>query len=113
MRGKLSFALLFSGLLSMCLFQDYSLYAKDTLEDGIIGFTKEEVREKFGKPPYLYCEEEPYRRYVIVKPENESILRATFLYDVIVLYWYSYKISVTLFIHTIYFGEDVSDGKNV
>ena len=51
MRGKLSFALLFSGLLSMYLFQDNSLYAKDTLEDGIIGLTKEEVREKFGKPP--------------------------------------------------------------
>ena len=74
MRGKLSFALLFSGLLSICLFQDNNLYAKDTLEDGIIGLTKEAVREKFGKPPYLYCEEEPHRRYVIVKPENEIIV---------------------------------------
>src|SRR3989304_1633307 len=113
MRGKLSFALLFSGLLSMCLFQDYSLYAKDTLEDGIIGFTKEEVREKFGKPPYLYCEEEPYRRYVIVKPENESILRATFLYDVIVHDLYSFKRGDNNLKYRIYYGEDVSDGKNV
>ena len=78
MRGKLSFVLLFSGLLSIYLFQGNSLHAKDTLEDGIVGLTKEEVREKFGNPPYLYCEEEPYRRYVIIKPENESILRATF-----------------------------------
>ena len=113
MRGKLSFALLFSGLLSMCLFQDSSLYAKDTLGDGIVGLTKEAVREKFGKPPYLYCEEEPHRRYVIVKPENESILRATFLYDVIIHDLYSIKRDGSNLEFRIYYGEDVSDGKNV
>lgn len=113
MRGKLSFALLFSGLLSLYLFQDNSLYAKDTLEDGIIGLTKEEVREKLGKPPYLYCEEEPYRRYVIVKPENESILRATFLYDVIIHDLYTIKRDSNNLEFRIYYGEDASDGKNV
>ena len=113
MRGKLSFALLFSGLLSMYLFQDNSLYAKDTLADGIIGLTKEEVREKFGKPPYLYCEEEPFRRYVIVKPENESILRATFLYDVIIHDLYPIKRDGNNLEFRIYYGADVSDGKIV
>jgi len=113
MRGKLSFVLLFSGLLSMCLFQGNSLHAKDTLEDGIIGLTKEEVREKLGKPPFLYCEEEPYRRYVIVKPENESILRATFLYDVIIHDLYSFKRDGNNLEFRIYYGADVSDGKIV
>ena len=113
MRGKLSFALLFSGLFSMYLFQGNSLHAKDTLEDGIVGLTKEEVREKFGKPLYLYCEEEPYRRYVIVKPENESILRATFLYDVIIHDLYPIKRDGNNLEFRIYYGEDVSDGKNV
>src|SRR3990170_7557770 len=113
MRGKLSFALIFSCLLSMYLFQDNSLYAKGTLADGIIGFTKEEVREMFGKPPYLYCEEEPYRRYVIVKPENESILRATFLYDVIIHDLYSFKRDSNNLEYRIYYGADVSDGKIV
>jgi hypothetical protein len=113
MRGKLSFVLLFSGLMSMCIFQNANLYAKDTLEDGIIGLTKEEVREKFGKPPYLYCEEEPYRRYVIVKPENESILRATFLYDVIIHDLYPIKRDGNNLEFRIYYGADVSDGKIV
>ena len=113
MRGKLSFALLFTGLLSMCLFQDSRLYAKNTLEDGIIGMTKEEVRSKFGKPPYLYSEEEPYRRYVIVTPENESILRATFLYDVIIHDLYSIKRGNNNIEYRIYYGEDISDGKIV
>ena len=113
MRGKLSFVLLFSGLMSMCFFQNTNLYAKDALEDGIIGLTKEEVREKFGKPPYLYCEEEPYRRYVIVKPENESILRATFLYDVIIHDLYPIKRDGNNLEFRIYYGADVSDGKTV
>lgn len=111
MRGKLSFALLFTGLLSMCFFQDSRLYAKNTLEDGIIGMTKEEVRSKFGTPPYLYSEEEPYRRYVIVTPENESILRATFLYDVIIHDLYSIKRGNNNIEYRIYYGEDISDGK--
>lgn len=113
MRGKLSFALLFSGLLSMCLFQDSRLYAKNTLEDGIIGLTKEEVRDKFGKPPYLYSEEEPYRRYVIVTPENESILRATFLYDVMIHDLYTIKRGNNNIEYRIYYGEDIFDGKIV
>jgi len=111
MRGKLSFALLFSGLLSIYLFQGNSLHAKDALEDGIIGLTKEEVREKLGKPPYLYCEEEPYRRYVIVKPENESILRATFLYDVIIHDLYTIKRDSNNLEFRIYYGVDMSEGK--
>src|SRR4030067_3256973 len=113
MRGKLSFVLLCSGLLSIYLFQGNSLHAKDTLEDGIVGLTKEEVREKFGKPPYLYCEEEPYRRYVIVKPENESLLRATFLYDVIIHDLYTIKRDGRSLEYRIYYGEDVADGKIV
>lgn len=113
MRGKFSLALLFSGLLSVSLFQNNNLYAKDTLEDGIIGLTKEEVREKLGKPPFLYCEEEPYRRYVIVKPENESLLRATFLYDVIIHDLYTIKRDGSSLEYRIYYGEDVADGKKV
>ncbi len=113
MRGKFRLALLFSGLLSVSLFQSNNLYAKDTLEDGIIGLTKEEVREKLGKPPFLYCEEEPYRRYVIVKPENESILRATFLYDVIIHDLYTIKRDGSSLEYRIYYGEDVADGKKV
>ena len=113
MRGKFRLALLFSGLLSVSLFQNSNLYAKDTLEDGIIGLTKEEVREKLGKPPFLYCEEEPYRRYVIVKPENESLLRATFLYDVIIHDLYTIKRDGSSLEYRIYYGEDVADGKIV
>ena len=113
MRGKFRLALLFSGLLSVSLFQNNNLYAKDTLEDGIIGLTKEEVREKLGKPPFLYCEEEPYRRYVIVKPENESLLRATFLYDVIIHDLYTIKRNGSSLEYRIYYGEDVADGKKV
>jgi len=113
MRGKFRLALLFSGLLSVSLFQNNNLYAKDTLEDGIIGLTKEEVREKLGKPPFLYCEEEPYRRYVIVKPENESLLRATFLYDVIIHDLYTIKRDGSSLEYRIYYGEDVADGKIV
>jgi len=113
MRGKFRLALLFSGLLSVSLFQSNNLYAKDTLEDGIIGLTKEEVREKLGKPPFLYCEEEPYRRYVIVKPENESLLRATFLYDVIIHDLYTIKRDGSSLEYRIYYGEDVADGKKV
>ena len=113
MRGKLSFVLLFSGLLSMCLFQGSNLYAKETLEDGIIGLTKAEVNEKFGTPSFLYCEEEPYRRYVIVKPENESLLRATFLYSVIIHDSYYIKRDGKNVEYRIYYGEDVCDGKNV
>ena len=113
MRGKFRLALLFSGLLSVSLFQSNNLYAKDTLEDGIIGLTKEEVREKLGKPPFLYCEEEPYRRYVIVKPENESLLRATFLYDVIIHDLYTIKRDGSSLEYRIYYGEDVADGKIV
>ena len=59
-------------------FPSVNLQAKESLDDGILWLTKSEVNEKFGKPTYLYCEEEPYRRYVIVKPENENALRATF-----------------------------------
>ena len=113
MRGKFRLALLFSGLLSVSLFQSNNLYAKDTLEDGIIGLTKEEVREKLGKPPFLYCEEEPFRRYVIVKPENESLLRATFLYDVIIHDLYTIKKDGSSLEYRIYYGEDVADGKKV
>jgi hypothetical protein len=113
MRGKFRLAMLFSGLLSVSLFQSNNLYAKDTLEDGIIGLTKEEVREKLGKPPFLYCEEEPYRRYVIVKPENESLLRATFLYDVIIHDLYTTKRDGSSLEYRIYYGEDVADGKKV
>lgn len=113
MRGKFRLALLFSGLLSVSLFQGSNLYAKDTLEDGIIGLTKEEVHEKLGKPPFLYCEEEPYRRYEIVRPENESLLRATFLYDVIIHDLYVIKRDGNSLEYRIYYAEDEIGGKKV
>ncbi|GEM_PF-2418629 len=113
MKNKLCFVLLFSGLMSMCLFQSNSLYAKEALEDGIIGLTKAEVNEKLGNPSFLYCEEEPYRRYVIVKPENESLLRATFLYNVVIHDFYNIKRDGKNLEYRIYYGEDVCDGKSV
>lgn len=106
MKGKFIFPLV--GLLSVCLFPAVNLQAKESLDDGVLWLTKSEVNEKFGKPTYLYCEEEPYRRYEIVKPENENALRATFLYDVVIHDFYYIKRDGNNVEYRIYYGEDVS-----
>jgi len=108
MKGKLKFVFPLLGLLSVCLFPTVNLQAKESLDDGILWLTKAEVNGKFGKPTYLYCEEEPYRRYVIVKPENENALRATFLYDVVIHDFYYIKRDGNNIEYRIYYGEDVS-----
>ena len=111
MKSKLSIFLLILGLLNVGLFQANNLYAKETLDDGIIWLTKSEIHEKFGTPTYKYSEEEPFRRYQIVKPEEESALMATFLYDVIIHDFYYIKRDGTNFEFRIYYGVDMSEGK--
>ncbi len=114
MRSKLiSVTLPFMCLLGIGLFVNNNLSAKETLEDGIIGLTKAEVNEKFGKPTYLYCEEEPFRRYAMVTPEEESILRAQFLYDVSVHDFYYLKRNGSNCEFRFYYGEDTIDGQKV
>ena len=109
MKRKLKFVLI--GLFSACLFQVHSLHASERLDDGILWSTKTEINEKYGKPTYLYCEEEPFRRYMIVKPEDESSLRATFLYDVVVHDFYYINKSGNDLEYRFYYGEDMSEGK--
>lgn len=99
-------------LLGVGLFTNGNLYAKESLDDGIIGLTKADVNEKFGKPNFLYCEEEPFRRYVLVKPEQENSLRVTFLYDVVIHDLYYVKRNGNDCEIRFYYGEDVVDGKN-
>lgn len=102
---------LFLGLFSAGLFSASILHAKETLDDGLLWSTKAEINEKFGKPTYLYCEEEPFRRYMIVKPEEESMLRATFLYDVIIHDFYYLTRNDHNLEYRFYYGEDMSEGK--
>jgi hypothetical protein len=111
MKRRLSFVLPFLGLFSACLFSASNLHAKEALDDGILWLTKAEVNEKFGKPTYLYCEEEPFRRYQIVKPEEENSLRATFLYDVVIHDFYYLKRNGNDLEYRFYYGEDMSEGK--
>lgn len=111
MKRRLSFVLPFLGLFSACLFSASNLHAKETLDDGVLWLTKAEVNEKFGKPTYLYCEEEPFRRYMIVKPEEENSLRATFLYDVVIHDFYYLKRDGNDLEYRFYYGEDMSEGK--
>lgn len=93
MKRNLAFALF--SLFGACLLQVNNLHASESLEDGILWSTKAEINERFGKPSYLYCEEEPFRRYMIVKPEDENSLRATFLYDVTIHdFYYLNKMAV-------------------
>lgn len=114
MRSKLiSVTLPFMCLLGIGLFINNNLSAKEALEDGIIGLTKAEVNEKFGKPTYLYCEEEPFRRYAMVTPEEENILRAQFLYDVSVHDFYYLKRNGSNCEFRFYYGEDTIDGQKV
>ena len=100
-------------LLNIGLFVNGSLYARETLDDGVIGLSKEEVHAKYGTPSFLYCEEEPYRRYEIVPLENEGRLRGTFLYDVIVDDLYKVKRNNSECEIRFYYGQEVVDGKKV
>lgn len=109
MKRKLKFVLF--GLFSACLFQVTNLHASERLDDGILWSTKAEINEKYGNPTYLYCEEEPFRRYMIVKPEDENSLRATFLYDVVVHDFYYLKKNGNDLEYRFYYGEDMSEGK--
>ncbi|MCF6154196.1 MAG: hypothetical protein E3K36_02865 [Candidatus Brocadia sp.] len=111
MKRKLSFVLSVLGLFSAGLFSASSLHAKETLDDGYLWATKTEINEKFGEPTYLYCEEEPFRRYMMVKPEEESILRATFLYDVIIHDFYYLTRNGNNLEYRFYYGEDLSEAK--
>ncbi len=111
MKRKWSFVLSFLGLFNACLFSPGNLRANEALDDGILWSTKTEVNEKFGKPTFLYCEEEPFRRYIIVKPEDESALRATFLYDVVIHDFYYLTKNGTNLEYRFYYGEDLSEGK--
>lgn len=111
MKRKLSFVLSFLGLFNACLFSASNLHAKEVLDDGILWLTKTEISEKFGTPTYLYCEEEPFRRYMMVKPEDESALRATFLYDVIIHDFYYLKRDGNNLEYRFYYGEELSEGK--
>ena len=111
MKNKLCFVLSFLGLFSTSLFQSNNLHAKEYLADGIIWSTKVEVNEKFGKPTYIYSEEEPYRRYSLNKPEDESSLRSTFLYDVTIHDFYYIKGNGSNLEYRFYYGEDASEGK--
>lgn len=111
MKRKLSFVLSFLGLFSAGLFSASTLHAKETLDDGYLWATKTEINEKFGEPTYLYCEEEPFRRYMMVKPEEESILRATFLYDVIIHDFYYLTRNGNNLEYRFYYGEDLSEAK--
>lgn len=110
MRKKWYSALSYLGVLSVCLFLNNNTHASENLDDGILGITKAELHEKLGKPNFLYCEEEPARRYVITKLEDESALRATFLYDVIIHDLYHIKKIDRNFECRFYYGVDPSEG---
>jgi len=110
MGKKMRSMFLIVGLCSILFSLAGSVYASDSLDDGILWLTKEQVREKFGAPNYLYCEEEPYRRYRIVTPEEEEGLRKTFLYDVTVHDLYYLKRNNTNIELRIYYGVDKSHG---
>jgi len=58
MKFKLAFC--FLSLLFTCFSQVSNSYAGEILDDGLLWLTKDEINEKFGKPTYLYSEEEPY-----------------------------------------------------
>ncbi len=109
MRFKLAFC--FLSLLFTCFYQVSNSYAGEILEDGLIWLTKAEINEKFGKPTYLYSEEEPYRRYVFTLPENENALRATFLYDVVIHDYYNITREKHDLEYRFYYGEDLSENK--
>lgn len=111
MKRKLKFV--FFGLLSACLFQLNNLHASERLDDGLLWSTKAEINEKFGKPTYLYCEEEPFRRYMIVKPEEEQSLRATFLYDVVIHDFYYLQRNGNDVEYRFYYGEEMTEGKKI
>lgn len=111
MKRTMSLALSLAGLMGVCFLFSGNLRASEGLGDDILWLTKAEVNEKFGKPTFLYCEEEPYRRYETVLPENEKQLRVTFLYDVIIHDLYHFKRNGNNVEYRIYYGEDSSNGK--
>lgn len=112
MRNKLFLVLPFICFLGMGLLSKNTAHAGETLADGNIGLTKTEINEKFGKPTFLYSEEEPFRRYVVITPEEESILRAQFLYDVVIHDFYYIDRNGKKLEFRFYYGEDVVNGQN-
>lgn len=111
MKFKLAFC--FLSLFFTCFSQVSNSYAGEILDDGLLWLTKAEINEKFGKPTYLYAEEDPCRRYVFVLPENENALRATFLYDVVVHDFYNIKRETHDLEYRFYYGEDLSESKKI
>ncbi|MCF6158506.1 MAG: hypothetical protein E3K32_08010 [wastewater metagenome] len=111
MKNRLILVLPFICLLGFGLLGSGKVHAGKTLADGIIGLTKAEVNEKFGTPNYLYSEEEPFRRYVIITPEEEPILKAQFLYDVTIHDLYYITRNGKNFEFRFYYGEDEVDGQ--
>ncbi|HHT9151287.1 MAG TPA: hypothetical protein ACFYEG_07650 [Candidatus Wujingus californicus] len=111
MKFKLAFC--FLSLFFTCFSQVSNSYAGEILDDGFLWLTKAEINEKFGKPTYLYAEEDPCRRYVFVLPENENALRATFLYDVVVHDFYNIKRETHDLEYRFYYGEDLSESKKI
>lgn len=70
--------LLYSFVLSLAvvLFLDeYSLSAADTLPNGLLGATKEEVRSKLGSPTHHYLEEHHSRRHWFFPVEEIDKIR--------------------------------------
>jgi hypothetical protein len=111
MKSRLNLVLPFICFLSYGLLGNSNVQANETLADGIIGLTKAEVNEKFGKPDYLYSEEIPFKRYVMTRPEDEHIQRARFIYDVIThdLYYGQRNDSNCEF--RFYYGKDTVNGQ--
>lgn len=111
MKSRLIRLLPFVSLFCVGLFANANLYAKESLDDGNLWLTKAEVNEKFGKPTFLYSEEEPFRRYSIAKPEEEDIQRAKFLYDVVIHDFYYMERNGNNCEFRFYYGEDTIGGQ--
>lgn len=111
MKSKLFLVLPFLCFMGIGFLANSNLLAGKTLDDGLLWLTRTEINEKFGKPTFLYSEEEPWRRYKLAMPENEDILRATFLYDVVVHdFYYLTKNGMNCEVR-FYYGEDFSGGQ--
>lgn len=111
MKSKLFLVLQFLCFTGIGFLTNSNLFAGETLDDGVLWLTRAEINEKFGKPNFLYSEEEPWRRYKLAAPENEDILRATFLYDVVVHdFYYINKNGMNCEVR-FYYGEDLSEGQ--
>ncbi|MGQ3683576.1 MAG: hypothetical protein ACUBOA_00910 [Candidatus Loosdrechtia sp.] len=113
MKSRLNLALPFICFLSFSLLGNVNVHAKETLADGIIGMTRQEVNEKFGKPDFLYSEEIPFKRFVVTRPEDEHLQRARFIYDVIINDLYYIERNNKNFEFRFYYGKDTSNGQEI